>query len=132
MTPAAHEIDPRHLLEQMLLIRAYEEAIVAGYDQLMKDFGRIDCVFANSGASPRYESVFDMPTEHWFEFQKVALHGAFFTLREGARHMKARAEAGEPGGSLWAAGFFQERAPMGAPRGGCAVSSTWPLFSVPR
>ena len=30
MTPAAHEIDPRHLLEQMLLIRAYEEAIVAG------------------------------------------------------------------------------------------------------
>ena len=32
MTPAAHEIDPRHLLEQMLLIRAYEEAIVAGSD----------------------------------------------------------------------------------------------------
>ncbi len=29
MTPAQHEIDPRHLLEQMLLIRAYEEAIVA-------------------------------------------------------------------------------------------------------
>ncbi len=30
MTPAQHAIDPRHLLEQMLLIRAYEEAIVAG------------------------------------------------------------------------------------------------------
>ena len=30
-----------------------EEAILAGYDQLMADFGRIDCVFANSGASPR-------------------------------------------------------------------------------
>jgi len=81
-----------------------EEAIVAGYDQLMADFGRVDCVFANSGASPRYNSVFEMPTEHWFEFQKVALHGAFFTLREGARHMKARAEAGEPGGSLVACG----------------------------
>jgi NAD(P)-dependent dehydrogenase (short-subunit alcohol dehydrogenase family) len=81
-----------------------EEAIHAGYDQLMKDFGRIDCVFANSGASPRYDSVFDMPTEHWFEFQKTALHGAFFTLREAARHMKARAEAGEPGGSLVACG----------------------------
>jgi NAD(P)-dependent dehydrogenase (short-subunit alcohol dehydrogenase family) len=81
-----------------------EEAILAGYDQLMKDFGRIDCVFANSGASPRYDSVFDMPTDHWFEFQKTALHGAFFTLREAARHMKARAEAGEPGGSLVACG----------------------------
>jgi NAD(P)-dependent dehydrogenase (short-subunit alcohol dehydrogenase family) len=81
-----------------------EEAIVAGYDQLMKDFGRIDCVFANSGASPRYDSVFDMPSQHWHDFQAVALHGAFFTLREGARHMKARAEAGEPGGSLVACG----------------------------
>lgn len=81
-----------------------EDAILAGYDQLIADFGRIDCVFANSGASPRYNSVFEMPTEHWFDFQKTALHGAFFTLREAARHMKARAEAGEPGGSLVACG----------------------------
>jgi NAD(P)-dependent dehydrogenase (short-subunit alcohol dehydrogenase family) len=81
-----------------------EEAILAGYDRLLADFGRIDCVFANSGASPRYNSVFDMPTEHWHEFQSVALHGAFFTLREAARHMKARAEAGDPGGSLVACG----------------------------
>lgn len=81
-----------------------EEAIVAGYEQLMKDFGRIDCVFANSGASPRYNSVFDMPSSHWHEFQSVALHGAFFTLREGARHMVDRAKAGEPGGSLVACG----------------------------
>ena len=81
-----------------------EAAIIDGYSQLMADFGRVDCVFANSGASPRYDSVFDMPTEHWYDFQKTALHGAFFTLREGARHMKARAEAGEPGGSLVACG----------------------------
>ena len=32
MNPEQHEIDPRRLLEQMLLIRAYEEAIVAGSD----------------------------------------------------------------------------------------------------
>jgi NAD(P)-dependent dehydrogenase (short-subunit alcohol dehydrogenase family) len=81
-----------------------EAQILAGFDQLIQDFGRLDCVFANSGAAPRYESVFDMPTEHWYEFQKVALHGAFFTLREGARHMKARAVAGERGGSLVACG----------------------------
>ncbi len=81
-----------------------EDAILAGFELLMKDFGRIDCVFANSGASPRYKSIFDMPTEHWHDFQSVALDGAFFTLREAARHMKARAEAGEPGGSLVACG----------------------------
>ena len=83
---------------------ASEDAIVGGYDRLMQDFGRLDCVFANSGASPRFNSVFEMSTEHWHEFQKVALHGAFFTLREGARLMKARAEAGERGGSLVACG----------------------------
>ena len=81
-----------------------EQTIVDGFDQVMADFGRVDCVFANSGASPRYNSVFDMPTQHWHDFQKTALHGAFFTLREVARHMKARAEAGEPGGSLVACG----------------------------
>jgi NAD(P)-dependent dehydrogenase (short-subunit alcohol dehydrogenase family) len=81
-----------------------EAAILAGYEELMKDFGRIDCVFANSGSAPGYNSVFDMSTEHWHSFQSVALDGAFITLREAARHMKARAEAGEPGGSLVACG----------------------------
>lgn len=77
-----------------------EAAIVDGYGQLMADFGRIDCVFANSGGPPGFNSVFDMPSERWHEFLDVALHGAFFTLREGARHMVDRAKAGEPGGSL--------------------------------
>ncbi|WP_132385099.1 SDR family oxidoreductase [Novosphingobium sp. PhB165] len=83
-----------------------EEAnIIAGYQQVMADFGRVDCVFANSGASPRYNSAFEMPTDHWYEFQKTALHGAFFTLREAARLMKERVEAGDQsGGSLVACG----------------------------
>ncbi len=45
-----------------------------------------------------------MPTSEWHKFLDVALHGAFITLREAARHMVARAEAGEPGGSLVACG----------------------------
>ena len=77
-----------------------EQAVIDGYGQLQNDFGRLDCVFANSGPPPRYDSVFDMPTQHWHDFQSVALHGAFYTLREGARLMIERAEAGEPGGSL--------------------------------
>ncbi len=81
-----------------------EQAIIDGYGQLEKDFGRLDCVFANSGSSPGYNSVFDMPSEKWHEFLDVALHGAFFTLREAARLMVKRAEAGEPGGSLVACG----------------------------
>jgi NAD(P)-dependent dehydrogenase (short-subunit alcohol dehydrogenase family) len=83
---------------------ASEEQIISGYEQLMQDFGRLDCVFANSGGPPVYNSVFDMPTQAWHDFLDVALHGAFFTLREGARHMVERADAGEPGGSLVACG----------------------------
>jgi NAD(P)-dependent dehydrogenase (short-subunit alcohol dehydrogenase family) len=83
---------------------ASEQAIADGMNAVMKDYGRIDFVFANAGPPPTYNSVFDLPTEHYKKFQDVALHGAFFTLREGARHMKARAEAGEPGGSLVACG----------------------------
>lgn len=81
-----------------------EQAIIEGMNAVMKEYGRIDFVFANAGPPPRYSSVFDIPTDHYRTFQDVALHGAFFTLREGARHMKARAEAGDRGGSLVACG----------------------------
>lgn len=91
-------------VETYIVDVASEEAIIAGYDRLMSDFGRIDCVFANSGGAPGFNSVFDMPTSEWHKFLDVALHGAFITLREAARHMVARADAGEPGGSLVACG----------------------------
>lgn len=91
-------------VETYIVDVASEEAIIAGYDRLMSDFGRIDCVFANSGGAPGFNSVFDMPTSEWHKFLDVALHGAFITLREAARHMVARADAGELGGSLVACG----------------------------
>jgi NAD(P)-dependent dehydrogenase (short-subunit alcohol dehydrogenase family) len=42
----------------------------------------------------------DLLAAGWHDLLAVNLHGAFFTLREGAKAMVARAEAGEPGGSL--------------------------------
>ncbi|WP_317929705.1 SDR family NAD(P)-dependent oxidoreductase [Halioxenophilus sp. WMMB6] len=77
-----------------------EQAIVAGYEQLIADFGRVDCVFANSGRASRSRSVLTLDAEEWHDLLNVNLHGAFFTLREGAKQMVKRAEAGEPGGSL--------------------------------
>lgn len=77
-----------------------EQEVVAGYEALLGEFGRVDCVIANAGPPPSKNSVFDIKTEDYHAFLGVAMHGAFFTLREGARHMVQRAEAGEPGGSL--------------------------------
>ncbi|EKU74430.1 SDR family oxidoreductase [Sphingobium yanoikuyae] len=79
---------------------ASEEAIVDGYAKLLADFGRIDCVFTNSGRASRSRSVLTLDSTEWHDLLAVNLHGAFFTLREGAKAMVARAEAGEPGGSL--------------------------------
>ena len=91
-------------VETYLVDVSAEANIIDGYAALLADFGRVDCVFANSGGPPGFNSVFDMPADAWHKFLDVALHGAFFTLREGARAMVARAEAGEPGGSLVACG----------------------------
>jgi NAD(P)-dependent dehydrogenase (short-subunit alcohol dehydrogenase family) len=79
---------------------ASEEAIVVGYAKLLEDFGRVDCVFANSGRASKSRSVLTLDAKEWHDLLEVNLHGAFFTLREGAKAMVARAEAGEPGGSL--------------------------------
>ena len=78
-----------------------EEQVVAGYEALMKEFGRIDCVIANAGLPPpRSNSILELSTQDYHAFLAVSMHGAFYTLREGARLMVKRAEAGEPGGSL--------------------------------
>jgi NAD(P)-dependent dehydrogenase (short-subunit alcohol dehydrogenase family) len=77
-----------------------EEQVIAGYEALMKDFGRVDCVIANAGLPPTSRSTLDLSTEDFHAFLGVSMHGAFYTLREGARLMVKRAEAGEPGGSL--------------------------------
>ena len=78
-----------------------EEKVIAGYEALMNDFGRVDCVIANAGLPPNpARSVFDLSTKDYHDFLAVSMHGAFYTLREGARLMVKRAEAGEPGGSL--------------------------------
>ena len=79
---------------------ARESEIIDGYARLLADFGRIDCVFANSGRASRSRSVLTLDAAEWHDLLAVNLHGAFFTLREGAKAMGARAEAGEPGGSL--------------------------------
>ena len=77
-----------------------EEQVLAAYEQVLADHGRLDCVIANAGMPPTSRSLLDMTSEQWHGLLDTNMHGAFYTLREGARRMVARAEAGEPGGSL--------------------------------
>lgn len=77
-----------------------EQQVIDGFAAVIDEFGRVDCAIANAGVMFAPGSVLDLDTADYLRILDTNLHGAFYVLREGARHMKARAEAGEPGGSL--------------------------------
>jgi NAD(P)-dependent dehydrogenase (short-subunit alcohol dehydrogenase family) len=78
---------------------ADEAAVVAGVAEVIKTLGRLDFCAANAGIGGG--APFDqMTTEKWRRVTTVNLDAVFWTFREAARHMKERAEAGDPGGSL--------------------------------
>ena len=82
---------------------ADEKQQQAGFARALEEMGRLDGVIANAGfvtISP----LVDMSLEQYAALQRTAQHGAFVTLREGARHMVERAKRGDPGGSLVATG----------------------------
>jgi NAD(P)-dependent dehydrogenase (short-subunit alcohol dehydrogenase family) len=78
---------------------ASESDVVAGMRAAIAEMGRLDCVVANAGFATQSRFV-EMTAEIYHNLLNVNQHGAFYTLREAAKHMVARAEAGDPGGSL--------------------------------
>lgn len=77
-----------------------QDDVIAGFDQLVKEYGRVDTVIANAGMPPNTRSILDTDSEAYHTLLNTNMHGAFYTLQEGAKRMVARAEAGDPGGSL--------------------------------
>jgi len=76
-----------------------EAQIVAGVADAITQMGRIDTVVANAGiANPKPFIELDAETYH--ALINVSQHGVVFTLREVAKHMVERSEAGDPGGSM--------------------------------
>lgn len=74
-------------------------AVAEAMADAVATFGRVDCVVANAGFAT-VEPVVAMTDDTWHGLLDVNLHGVFYTCREAAKHMKARAEAGDSGGSI--------------------------------
>ena len=91
-----------------------EANVVAGFNATIAEFGRVDSCFANAGMSNRWKSFLDIGGDDYRRVMSINLDGMIFTMREACRHMKARAEAGDPGGSI------------------AAVASLGALFGAPR
>lgn len=78
-----------------------EAQVIAGFAAAVDwAAGRIDCVVQNAGFANPAPSFVDITTEQYQAQLGVALHGGFYTLREAARHMVARADQGRAGGSI--------------------------------
>jgi NAD(P)-dependent dehydrogenase (short-subunit alcohol dehydrogenase family) len=91
-----------------------EEQVVNGVAAALEEMGRIDGVVANAGISTVPPAFAELTSAMWHELLDVSLHGAYYTLRETVRHMVARADAGDPGGSLVTCGSLT--ATNGVPR----------------
>src|ERR1700722_2213455 len=78
---------------------AAETEVVEGMRAAVAEMGRLDCVVANAGHANQAPFT-EMTAEIYHSLLNVNLHGAFYTLREAAKHMVERAKAGDPGGSL--------------------------------
>ncbi|CAN7652070.1 SDR family oxidoreductase [Phenylobacterium sp. LjRoot219] len=79
---------------------ASEDAVVRQMQEAAEAMGRLDCVIANAGVSSHRPSILDLDSKTYHDLLNINLHGAFYTLREAARHMVIRAKAGDPGGSI--------------------------------
>lgn len=79
---------------------ANEAAVAAGVTRITDELGRLDVAIANAGMGIPRRDLFEITAEDFERIEAVNVHGVFFTLREAARHMVTRSQAGEPGGSL--------------------------------
>ena len=77
-----------------------EAAVDRCFAETVEEFGRVDGCFANAGVGGRNAAFDELTTDEWRRILAVNLDGAFWTFRAAARHMRARAEAGDAFGRL--------------------------------
>jgi NAD(P)-dependent dehydrogenase (short-subunit alcohol dehydrogenase family) len=77
-----------------------EEDVVAAMQALLAEHGRLDACFANAGVANRWKSFLDIGGDAYRRVMAINVDGMLWTMREACRHMQARAEAGDPGGSV--------------------------------
>ncbi len=78
---------------------AEEGAVVAAMAESLARLGRIDTCIANAGVGGG-APLTEQTTEAWRRVTAINLDAVFWTFREAAKHMVARSDAGDPGGSL--------------------------------
>ena len=75
-------------------------AVENAFAECLTRHGRVDGCFANAGVGGRADAFDTMTDAEWRRVLGVNLDGVFYTFRCAARHMRERAEGGDPFGRL--------------------------------
>jgi NAD(P)-dependent dehydrogenase (short-subunit alcohol dehydrogenase family) len=79
---------------------AVPQDVERGFERACAELGRVDTVFVNAGVFHQAASFAELAFDDYRALLRVNLDGAFLTMRHAVAHMCARAEAGDPGGSI--------------------------------
>ena len=79
---------------------ADEHEVARCFEETLAYHGRVDGCFANAGIGGRGTRFDEMTHHEWQRILQVNLDGVFYTFKHAARHMRERAENGDPGGRL--------------------------------
>ncbi len=104
------------------------DAVASAFAATLDRHGRVDGCFANAGVGGRGGAFDEMPFEEWQRVTSVNLDGAYHTFRHAAKHMRRRAEAGDPNGRLIATASLA--AISGQPRGEHYAATKGALVSM--
>jgi len=77
-----------------------EAQVIEGMAAAVEVMGRVDGAIANAGIMTHAKSFLDISGDMYHGLLGVNQHGAMYMAREAARHMKARFDCGDPGGSI--------------------------------
>ena len=75
-------------------------AVTSGFDRVVNELGRVDCVFSNAGIAEHAASFLDIADGSRDRVLQTNLLGAWATLRAALSHMVDRHKHGDPGGSI--------------------------------
>jgi NAD(P)-dependent dehydrogenase (short-subunit alcohol dehydrogenase family) len=85
------------------------DQIDAAFADVLVQLGRVDCVVANAGNMVPARGFLDITPEMRAREFRTFLRGSWQTIVPGVRHMVARAELGDPGGSIVVTGSLTAR-----------------------
>ena len=68
-------------------------SVTRGVDQLVKEAGRLDIVFANAGVNGVWAPIDELSVDEWQSTLAINLSGTFFTIKAATPHLKRRGGA---------------------------------------